>query len=239
MAAVAAAVLVAVVLVMVLRDNLVFRGSRIETQVGEVRDVTLPDGTVLTLGAKSQLDHDIGKRQRRVELLEGEAFFAVSEDAERPFIVVVDDVSITAVSTQFEVRRRSASVKVAVLEGIVEVAQPAAEPVRVQPGEGVVAVKRQQLDVSSVRTNDIGAWREGRLVYENATLADLAADANRYGTARIIIETPPLAQERITSSFKATQVEGVLQALQVALPIAIRRESNGDIVLRASHVPVR
>ena len=233
LAAAAVAVVAAVVLVVALRDDLFVRGSRIETPVGEVRDATLSDGTVVTLGAKSQLDHDVREGKRRVKLLEGEAFFVVTEDAGRPFIVSIDDVSVIAVGGKFEVRRRAEGVNVAVLEGSVEVAQPAAKPVHVQAGEGVTAVKQRQLEVGSVRPNDIGAWREGRMVYENATLGDLAADAHRYGTARIIIETPQLAKQRITSSFRAAQVEGVLQTLQVALPITIRRESNGDIVVRA------
>jgi transmembrane sensor len=227
------AVVAAVVLVLALREGWSFRGSRIETQVGEVRDSTLPDGTVVTLGAKSQLDHDVRERKRRVKLLAGEAFFVVSEDAGRPFTVGIDDVSVTAVGGKFEVRRLAESVNIAVLEGGVEVSQPSAKPVHVQAGEGVAAVKQRKLEVSPVRINDIGAWREGRMVYENATLGDLAADAHRYGTARIIIETPQLARQRITSSFRAAQVEGVLQTLQVALPISIRRESNGDILVRA------
>lgn len=215
------------------RDGLFLRTPHIATQVAEVRDETLPDGTVITLGAQSRLDYEFTSQARRATLTGGDAFFAVSKDAARPFIVSVDDVRIEVVGTQFEVRRRSEGVSVAVAEGIVEVSQPATDPVRLQRGEAVMAVKRAQPTIQPVSARDIAAWRDGRLVYDNATLGDLVADVNRYGTTRITIEDPRLANERITSSFRATEVEGVLETLQLALPLTVERQSDGDIVLRA------
>lgn len=231
--AVTAGVAAAAVAWVVTTSGVFFQGPQLETQVAEVRDVTLPDGSVITLGAQSQLDYEFTSQQRRATLAGGDAFFSVSKDATRPFIVTVDAVQITVVGTQFEVRRRSEGVNVAVVEGIVEVSQPATEPVRLQRGQSVVAVEHSQPTIQSVSTQDIAAWREGRLVYDNATLGDLVADANRYGTTRIIIEDPQLAKERITSSFRTTQVAGVLETLQTSLPLTVEHQADGDIVLRA------
>jgi transmembrane sensor len=209
------------------------QGPRAETKAAEVHDVALPDGSVITVGAQSQVDYEFTEKERRAKVASGDAFFVVNKDATRPFIVSVDDVKITAVGTKFEVRRRSEGVNVAVAEGIVEVSQPAAEPIRLQQGQTVMASRQTQPSVQPVSARDIGAWRNGRLVFDNATLGDLVSDANRYGTVRIVIEDPVLAKERITSSFRAAQVEGVLQSLQAVLPLTVQRADNGDIVLRA------
>ncbi|MDY6945562.1 MAG: FecR domain-containing protein [Pseudomonadota bacterium] len=209
------------------------QASRAETKPAEIRELTLPDGSVVTVGAQSQVDHEFTAKQRRARLTDGDAFFVVSTEAARPFIVSVDDVRITAVGTRFEVRRRSEGVNVAVADGSVEVSWPDAEPVRLQAGEAVMVRKQTQPTVQSIAARDIGAWRQGRLVFDDATLGDLVSDANRYGTVRIVIEEPALAKERINTSFRVAQVEGVLQSLQAVLPVTVQRADNGDIVLRA------
>ena len=223
----------AVAWVVTSRDGLFFRNPQIATEVAEVRDVTLPDGSVVTLGGQSQLDYKFTSTERRATLTAGDAFFSVSKDEKRPFIVSVDKVQITAVGTQFEARRRIEGVNVAVAEGSVEVSQTAGEPVRLQRGQSLMADQRTQPTIQPVKARDVGAWRQGRLVFDNATLGDLVADANRYGTTRIIIKDAPLAKERFNSSFRVDQLEGVLESLQVALPLTVQREANGDIALSA------
>ena len=167
---------------------------------------------------------------------DGDAFFSVAKDVTRPFFVVIDGVQIEAVGTQFEVRERAEGVSVAVVEGDVEVSRPEsgeAQIVRLHRGESVIADYAAVDPVRNVSPDDVGAWRAGRLVYDNVELRDVVADANRYINAKIIIQDPELATERITTSFRTTQVEGMLETLQSALPLSADRQPNGDIVLHA------
>ncbi len=90
-----------------------------------------------------------------------------------------------------------------------------------------------QLTVRAVEPTDIAAWRSGRLVYDNAELSDIVADANRYARSRIVIADAQLESLRVTTSFRTSQVEGMVETLQAALPLVAERQADGDIVLRA------
>ena len=91
------------------------------TGVAEVRTIQLIDGSEVTLGARSALDVSFRAAERRVALTAGEAFFSVSKNPQRPFVVVVGDKEVRVVGTKFEVRRTPGTVHVAVVEGTVVV----------------------------------------------------------------------------------------------------------------------
>ncbi len=91
------------------------------TGIAEVRDIHLSDGTDIILGANSSLAVAFRHHERRVTLESGVAFFSVVKNPLRPFIVLVGDEEVRDVGTQFEVRREPTGMRVAVLEGTVEV----------------------------------------------------------------------------------------------------------------------
>jgi transmembrane sensor len=93
------------------------------TGVAEVREIHLADGSEVTLGARSSLEVAFRLHERRVALTSGLAFFSVSKNPSRPFIVRVGDKEVRVVGTKFEVRRGPDEIRVSVVEGTVEVMQ--------------------------------------------------------------------------------------------------------------------
>ncbi|MHB8814872.1 MAG: FecR family protein [Steroidobacteraceae bacterium] len=91
------------------------------TGIAEVRDIRLSDGSEITLGARSSLAVAFRHHERRVTLKSGVAFFSVVKNPSRPFIVLVGDEEVRDVGTKFEVRREPTGMRVAVVEGTVEV----------------------------------------------------------------------------------------------------------------------
>lgn len=91
------------------------------TGIAEVRDIHLSDGSDITLGASSSLAVAFRHHERRVTLTSGVAFFSVVKNPSRPFIVLVGDEEVRDVGTKFEVRREPTGMRVAVMEGVVEV----------------------------------------------------------------------------------------------------------------------
>ena len=182
------------------------------------------------LGAQSQLSFEVTAKVRRATVVGGDAYFAVAHDAARPFTVSIDDVQVRVVGTQFEIRRRSGAVSVAVAEGTVDVSRTNAAAVRLHRGEAVTAGESAQLSVRPVEPADIAAWRSGRLLYDNAELRDVVADANRYARSRIVIADAQLESLRVTTSFRASQVEGMIDTLQAVLPLVAERQADGQIV---------
>jgi transmembrane sensor len=208
--------------------------TQVATQIAEVREMTLPDGTQVTLGADSQLSFDVTARTRRATVVGGDAYFAVAHDPNRPFTVSIDTVQVRVVGTQFETRRRRGEVSVAVVDGIVEVSRTGAsgEVVRLRRGEALTARSDGRI-VRAVEMADIAAWRAGRLVYDNAELRDVVADANRYASSRIVIADQQLERLLVTTSFRTSQIDGLIETLQAALPLVAERQSDGNILLRA------
>ena len=235
--AVGTATVVAIAWLAISLDALPFmhRPTQVATQVAEVRETTLPDGTRVVLGAESRLNFEVTPRMRRAAVVGGDAYFEVAHDAARPFTVSIDDVQVRVVGTQFEIRRRSGEVSVAVAEGTVDVSRTnAAEAaVRLHRGEALTTGNNAPLSVRAVEPADIAAWRSGRLVYDNAELRDIVADANRYARSRIVVADPQLESLRVTTSFRTTQIAGMIETLQAALPLIAERQVDGDIVLRA------
>jgi transmembrane sensor len=98
--------------------------STYATDIGERRSITLEDGSTIDLNARSMVRVRFSKGERDVELLEGQALFAVAHDASRPFIVSAGNTVVRAVGTQFDVYRRRSGTTVTVVEGRVAIFGP-------------------------------------------------------------------------------------------------------------------
>ena len=258
-----------------------------ETGVAEVRIIHLSDGSDVTLGARSALKVAFQLHERRVALTSGVAFFSVSKNPSRPFIVLVDDKEVRVVGTKFEIRRDSRGVRVAVVEGTVEVVQvqvpehtraavrqttrtvrlaarvtrPATVTIRdgaaiaptllasndnsqeriLTAGQQVTAVPAGAIpNPQAMPGGEPAAWRHGRLVYVDATLQDVIADANRYSSEPIVIADEGAANERVSVTYPSDRIEEMVAALSRSLSLEIDHPTSGGIVLRPkdrSHSP--
>jgi transmembrane sensor len=215
-----------------------------ETGVAEMRDVTLPDGSVLTLGGRTAVDVYFNAGSRHATLREGEVFLSVHPDAQRPFFVAVGNTEIRVVGTKFDVRRGDEQIQVSVLEGVVEVRQaeagqpaaassPTASKV-LSHGQQLTATVQGELgDAHQVGAAVAGGWRTGRRVYIDTPLREIVADANRYSRERIVLDDAELAQLRVSVSFRAENLQQMFNGLALALPLEIERQQVGRIVLHA------
>ncbi|MGH8063087.1 MAG: FecR family protein, partial [Pseudoxanthomonas sp.] len=94
------------------------------TPMGSVRTVLLSDGSQATLSSDSRIRIALSHGERHIDLQQGEAYFEVSKDPGRPFVVVAGERQVVAVGTRFAVRRDRSDLRVVVTEGTV----------RLQPG---------------------------------------------------------------------------------------------------------
>ena len=217
-----------------------------ETQRAEIREIELEDSSLVTLGAKSQLAAVFTEDSRKVVLFEGEAFFDVAKDPLRPFFVAADDTLIRVVGTKFSVKRTPDDVHVAVLEGVVDVMKtddladtPDArlspiETKRLTAGQKIVAAAASPTlpDADTVQQTTPGAWRTGRLAYENASLAEIIADIDRYHDRPIRIVGDALGGVRFTTGFQVREIDTWLAALEETQPIDVIDRGQGEILVR-------
>lgn len=218
------------------------------TRLAEIREITLEDGSTVTLGARSEISAQFSQSSRQVTLLEGEAFFEVAHDPSRPFYVEADDTLVRVVGTKFDVKRGAGVVHVSVLEGVVEVMKPddIAKTIETADtrqldkqvliaGDKVSAARKVPLPlVEDIETVQPGAWRTGRLAYENASLAEIVSDANRYHRRPIKVMNAELESLRATIAFRTDNIDQMLELVEAIHPIEVVDRGFGDIELRKS-----
>lgn len=209
------------------------------TPIGEIKTVTLGDGSQVTLGANSAIEAWSDENERHVVLTSGQAFFVVTTDPERPFWVDAEDTRIKVVGTKFDVRTSQDRVRVAVLEGAVNVAsimpvddQVNTQTVILKTGQQVIKPRANDFQpVKPISERELSAWRRGRLVYLNASIVDVIGDANRYFDGTIALEGVDLSDLRVTAAIRTDQVEFLPDMLAQSLPIVVRKSGDNKIVI--------
>lgn len=145
----------------------------IETGPGEIRRLELADGSAIAMAGGTRLRLD-RRESRRVELEAGRALFEIAHDDRHPFAVGVGDISVTDLGTIFDVTRLGDSARIDVAEGEVRVDRHD-RTATLGAGEGVIA-GAAAFDRRRVAPATVGAWRDGRLVYDDERLSVVAAD---------------------------------------------------------------
>lgn len=221
----------------------------LSTAVGEVRTLSLPDGSVVTAGADTALAVVLRKHSRLVTLDHGEAFFRVAKDRARPFTVRVGSAAVTAVGTAFDVRQTKSQTKngavVAVAEGAVRVSdRPTDFPGvwqlpwsrtnysisdLVKAGEAwSIDSDQARPQVIAVDPDFVAGWREGRLQYFNERLDVVAADLARYSGRQIIVGGEA-ARLRITGVLSEKNIDGWLLSLETTLPVRVLHRPDSTV----------
>lgn len=190
---------------------------RYDTALGEIRRVPMSDGSVAAINTDSALEIAMRPGLRAVKLERGEAWFAVAKDPERPFVVESGPVRVRAVGTAFSVRKREGGSDVLVTEGVVEVWTKGDKlpPRRVAAGQRLFAENDGGAPTSPRTDADLGrqlAWRDGQIVLDGQTLAEAAAEFNRYNDRKIVVADPRLADERFVGWFRTNDPEGFAEA---------------------------
>ncbi len=209
------------------------------TQVAEVREIRLDDGSIVTLGAATTLEVVFSTSERRVRISDGEAYFQVAHSQNRPFLVEAHGTIVRVVGTEFEVKSTPDLVRVGVSSGVVDVNEPtriarllAQRTHRLTAGEEVVITRQPFQPIAVVAApRPPASWRDGFLVYDGASLAEVVADANRYSRAPIELSDQRLAGLRVTASYPVEQLDQMLASLDAGLPIDIERAADGGVRL--------
>lgn len=234
----AAALLLACGLAAVMAPNLDWRqGERHATRIGENRTIALADGSRLTLNTGTRLRAATGKGAgagRKVWLDSGEAWFDIAHDPQHPFVVEAGASRITVLGTRFSVRRDGPDTLVLVEQGRVRVSQVGHEAATLELTRNQEASTRAgqlvRFEHSQAELAQRMAWREGRIVFDQATLAEAVAEFNRYNERKLVVDDPEAAAVRIGGSFAPSNVDGFVRLLEQGFGLKARRGSR-EIVL--------
>ncbi|MEJ1963534.1 MAG: FecR domain-containing protein [Gammaproteobacteria bacterium] len=205
---------------------------RYSTAVGEIKTVTLPDGSEVRLNTNSAVRVAFPGKARVIQL-DGEAYFKVAPDPQRPFVVYAGRFSVKALGTAFAVHALENGVDLTVTAGHVELAsfkEPPADvasrgvaptdhaETRVPLLKGQHAYFRGESKlIESLGTQALEerlSWRDGMLIFDNDRLSDIVAELNRYSTTRIVISEPAIQDLRLGGYFKVQDIGSILDTLR-------------------------
>jgi transmembrane sensor len=210
--------------------------AQYQTPRAEHENVTLPDGSSVKLGALSSISLNFTSDVRYVVLEGGEAYFEVTHDARRPFIVQVGPVTVRAVGTSFNIRRAQERVVVAVSEGVVDVGQK----MLVGPTSSLLVSAGRQASVNPTRASvavintdaqAIGAWRKGRLEFVDEPLSSVIETVNRYSSHAIVVTDREIAATTYTGTVNEDRIDEWLLALRDVFPVQVSRVGGETILL--------
>lgn len=192
----------------------------VETARGEIELIDLPGGGQLAVAGDSRIVLD--RRNPQLASLErGQVLFTVHHDSTRPFTVTVGEDTLVDIGTVFEVRRDERHMSVAVAEGAVAF-NPGRQNVRVAPGQKLSSEAGSgTYRLASVPVAQIGEWREGRLTFEDATLADVADDLSR-ATGTAFVATSRSAQSRVSGSMLIEPIRNDPRTVGPLLGVSVR-----------------
>jgi len=199
------------------------------------RDVTLSDGSVVSLDVASEISVRITETERQIALVDGRAVFDVAHDAMRPFVVTAGGSRTTALGTRFQVQREGQNVIVTLAEGKVAVtgrSESASWQETLVPGEQISidpeakATPRKRVVDASMST----AWTRGRLVFHGTPLDEAIAEVNRYSERKVRLGDPDLAGLAVAGNFIAGDSEAAVSAFAAMLPIRAV-DGGGEIIL--------
>jgi ferric-dicitrate binding protein FerR (iron transport regulator) len=205
---------------------------------GQGMRFTLEDGTIVWLNAQTRLTYptEFSAKERHVTV-EGEAYFEVTRDASRPFIVSTGDVDIKVLGTTFNIYNYPAEPysRISLIEGSLAVYNPKkpSKYIKLKPQEEIT-VRGNQMTVAKIKDNNYFLWKEGIYSFNNELFENILKKLELYYDITIEVNDPAMLQWRYTVKFR--QRDGIDEIFRLMQQIhkftIVRDEENNRLIIR-------
>jgi len=188
----------------------------VSTPRGGYFQLELPDGSHVWLNAATRLSYEVApeKKERHVEL-DGEAYFEVKHDAQRPFIVQYGKQQVKVLGTHFNVSAYidEEEQTTTLYEGSVEI-QKGKITKRIVPGEQAMTSKGPEINLKTTDDKNGPSWKNGRISFDAESLESILRQASRWYDVDVVYEsTPP--QEAYTGGIsRKSNLSALLKVLE-------------------------
>lgn len=202
------------------------------TSIGENKTITLSDGTKVTLNANTTFSYpEKFSEESRDVSLQGEAFFDVAHNPEKPFKVATGNgMNIQVLGTVFNVKSypEDQNVETTLVSGKVKVVEEQNQKtVVLAPSQRATYVKdADKLIVDNVQTKKFTAWREGKFIYDETPIRQVISDLKRKYKVDISVESPGIMDYKYTGEFDNLGIEQILDLFEVSSPILYKMHNN-------------
>lgn len=210
--------------------------KEISMKKGQRGSVTLSDGTLVSLNSESSITlPDRFKSDVREVYLNGEAFFEVAKNEEKPFKIYVNGTVIEVLGTSFAVRAfpDDESVRTTVVEGLVSFRsqdEDISEGVLLSAGDlGEFNLKRKKISKEFIENLDpYISWKEGYLTFEQASMTEVRKQLERKYDIEVVFEDSNIELLELTAELKSRSLRNVLET--ISLSLGLEFELDQEIV---------
>ena len=207
----------------------------ITVPAGQRINITLVDGTNVWLNARTSLSYPVkfGKNNRQV-VLDGEAYFDVTKDKSKPFIVQTDNYNVEVLGTKFDVNAYSETgeFETTLMSGSVKVASASdsTQKITLQPNNKVY-LQDGKLHVTAVDDYNPYRWKEGLICFKNETFTSIMKDFEKYYGLTIQVKNKNVFKYVYTGKFRQTDgIDYALRVLQKDIKFTYQRDDENQII---------
>jgi ferric-dicitrate binding protein FerR (iron transport regulator) len=215
--------------------------QRIErkTAAGEKLRITLPDQSKVIVNSLSTIsfDSNFGKTDRVIQL-EGEAYFEIIPDQDRPFKVQTSEVMTTALGTSFNAYSRNGQVAISLTEGKVKVSHKI-NKVELNPGE-MAELKDNSGEGLRLGTFDpdrTTAWKEGEIRFKSKAFGEILATLEEWYGVTIAVQNNINQRRKVSGTFDNESLEDILNGLSFSM--GLEHKINGKNVTIQPRPPMK
>ena len=212
----------------------------VSVERGQKASITLPDGSKVWLNSLSELTYNSDfNTEKRELLLDGEAYFEVASNPDKPFVVRSNEITVEALGTAFGVKAYTDDVSVSsiLMHGKVRVTTPNGSII-LKPNERIqydreLATTRQSSVTNAV---DFTGWIHNELRFENESLYEITRNIQRIYNVEIIFSTERLKKLRYTGTVDNNSLESVLNLISLTSPVSFKIDGQKVILLERKNM---
>ncbi|CAN5482895.1 hypothetical protein BH23BAC1_BH23BAC1_37910 [soil metagenome] len=201
----------------------------VENPKGRKTKVFLPDGSIVNLNSGSEIKYPkiFSDEQRYIEL-KGEAFFEVTRDEHRPFIVKAEKFKVEVLGTSFNINAHTDSENhyVAVVSGMVKVSNIIGEAEVVNPNEMILIDNNNKIDKSNFDIRQITGWKDGIITFKRASFKDIQNQLSMWYGVEFILGNNFKMDNVYTGEFENETLENVLEGIAFSSGFEYRISDN-------------
>jgi transmembrane sensor len=208
-------------------------GETFRTGIGQRADVTLPDGSRVTLDTSSGLQVLFDGSQRKVRL-EGQGWFDL-KPSQAPFVIAANGLEMTTDAGTFDVRADRGLVRAYAVDGTIALAGRADQGGTIAaPAGHMLAVQADEVAIRKLADPlTFTGWHSGLLQFDNVPVMAAAHELNRYRRRPIRIADGGVADMRISGAFKPAETPAFVDALTTGFPVRVKQDDKTGIVIAA------
>jgi transmembrane sensor len=208
-----------------------------ETTKGEQDTATLNDGSSIVLNTDTEIATKYSANTREADLIKGEAYFKISKNPDRPFIITSGKHRVTVLGTEFSVQKTRNGIDVNVFSGRVAVQNnfERSDEIILNGGDKIKTL--QNGAYSQPERTDIDtafAWKNGLIIFENTPLQKAITEINRYQERQIFLRCNAPKQTSISGVFRIDSLDETIDAVKNNAALVTDFSDEKSLILKCA-----